>query len=205
MCIRDSSRIGCDKAVQQLLIRKVELTTPDEAREIGEIIDEGVAGLEPADLHMLGFRQWRRALMRGFGAHHAGMLPAFRHIVEKLFSRGLLKVCFATETLALGINMPARTVVLEKMTKFNGEAHAELTPGQYTQLTGRAGRRGIDTVGNAVVLWSPQVDPYAVAALASARTYPLDSTFRPGYNMAVNLIATKGLSLIHISEPTRLL
>ena len=191
------SRIGCDKAVQQLLIRKVELTTPDEAREIGNIIDEGVAGLEAADLHMLGFRQWRRALMRGFGAHHAGMLPAFRHIVEKLFSRGLLKVCFATETLALGINMPARTVVLEKMTKFNGEAHAELTPGQYTQLTGRAGRRGIDTVGNAVVLWSPQVDPYAVAALASARTYPLDSTFRPGYNMAVNLIATKGWTEAH--------
>src|SRR5699024_11397920 len=162
-----------------------------------EIIDEGVAGLEPADRHVLGFRPGRRALMRGSGARPAGMLPAFRHIVETLFSHGLLKVCFATETLALGINMPARTVVLEKMTKFNGEAHAELTPGQYTQLTGRAGRRGIDTVGNAVVLWSPQVDPYSVAALASARTYPLDSTFRPGYNMAVNLIATKGWGEAH--------
>ena len=125
------------------------------------------------------------------------MLPAFRHIVEDLFSRGLVKACFATETLALGINMPARSVVLEKLIKFNGEAHVDLTPGQYTQLTGRAGRRGIDTVGNAVVLWSQGMDPYAVADLASTRTYPLDSTFRPGYNMAVNLISTRGLADSH--------
>ncbi|WP_374707618.1 DEAD/DEAH box helicase [Corynebacterium sp. zg254] len=191
------SRVGCDAAVKQLLVDRVDFTTDRQRAEILKTIDAGVQGLTEEDLNVLGFRQWRRALSRGFAAHHAGMLPAFRHIVEDLFSRGLLKVCFATETLALGINMPARSVVLEKLIKFNGEAHVDLTPGQYTQLTGRAGRRGIDTKGNAVVLWSQGMDPYAVADLASTRTYPLDSTFRPGYNMAVNLIATKGLEASH--------
>ena len=99
-----------------------------------------------------------------------------------------MKVVFATETLALGINMPARTVVLEKLEKFNGEARVAITSGEYTQLTGRAGRRGIDVEGHAVVQWTEGLDPQQVAALASRRTYPLNSSFRPTYNMAVNLI-----------------
>ncbi|MCJ7859727.1 DEAD/DEAH box helicase [Corynebacterium kalidii] len=191
------SRAGCDGAVRQLLVDRVRLTTDADRDEILATVDRGVEGIATEDLGVLGFRQWRRALGNGYGAHHAGMLPAFRHIVEDLFSRGLLKVCFATETLALGINMPARTVVLEKLVKFNGETHVDLTPGQYTQLTGRAGRRGIDTEGHALVLWSKGIDPYAVANLAQTRTYPLDSTFRPGYNMAVNLISTKGYTESH--------
>jgi ATP-dependent RNA helicase HelY len=99
---------------------------------------------------------------------------------------------FATETLALGINMPARTVVIEKLDKWNGETHANLTAGEYTQLTGRAGRRSIDVEGHAVVLWQPGMDPGAVAGLASTRTYPLNSSFRPSYNMAVNLTGWAG-------------
>jgi ATP-dependent RNA helicase HelY len=121
------------------------------------------------------------------------LLPAFKETVEELFVRGLVRAVFATETLALGINMPARTVVLERLVKFNGEAHAELTPGEYTQLTGRAGRRGIDVEGHAVVVWQPGVDPEQVAGLASTRTYPLHSSFRPGYNMAVNLVERLGI------------
>ncbi|MGO1949579.1 MAG: DEAD/DEAH box helicase, partial [Mycobacteriaceae bacterium] len=191
------SRAGCDGAVRQLLVDRVRLTTDAERDDILATVDAGVDGIPTEDLGVLGFRQWRRALGNGYAAHHAGMLPAFRHIVEGLFSRGLLKVCFATETLALGINMPARSVVLEKLIKFDGESHVDLTPGQYTQLTGRAGRRGIDTEGNAVVLWSRGIDPHAVGHLAQTRTYPLDSTFRPGYNMAVNLIGTKGYTDSH--------
>jgi ATP-dependent RNA helicase HelY len=99
---------------------------------------------------------------------------------------------FATETLALGINMPARTVVIEKLDKWNGEHHADLTAGEYTQLTGRAGRRGIDVEGHAVVLWQPDMNPAAVAGLAGTRTYPLNSSFRPTYNMAVNLVGQVG-------------
>ncbi len=191
------SRLGCDSAVAQCMRSKLVLTSQAEAEEISSIIDDGVKDIPEEDLKVLGFRQFRAALMRGFAAHHAGMLPAFRHIVEKLFVKGLLRAVFATETLALGINMPARTVLLEKLVKFDGEGHVELAPGQYTQLTGRAGRRGIDILGNAVVLWAPAVDPVRVAGLASTRTYPLNSTFTPGYNMAVNLLKTIGYESAH--------
>ncbi|MDY3127596.1 MAG: DEAD/DEAH box helicase [Corynebacterium sp.] len=186
------SRAGCDGALFQCLRSRMVLTSPEEATQIKEIVDAGVEGIPEEDLQVLNFRQWREALSRGFAAHHAGMLPAFRHIVEELFVKGLVRAVFATETLALGINMPARTVVLEKLIKFNGDSHVELTPGQYTQLTGRAGRRGIDIIGNAVVQWAPALDPHYVASLASTRTYPLISTFTPGYNMAINLLGMMG-------------
>ena len=146
---------------------------------------------------MLGYHEWRDGLLRGLAAHHAGMLPAFRHTVEELFTEGLVKAVFATETLALGINMPARTVVLERLVKFDGEQHAQLTPGEYTQLTGRAGRRGIDVEGHAVVLWTPDVDPAEVAGLASTRTFPLRSSFAPSYNMTINLVNQMGPTQAH--------
>ncbi|MCX6407805.1 MAG: DEAD/DEAH box helicase [Propionibacteriales bacterium] len=186
------SRAGCAAAVQQLLDARVMLTTPDERREIEDRVDEACAHLPDEDLHVLGFHELREGLGRGVAAHHAGMLPAFKEVVEQLFSDGLVKVVFATETLALGINMPARSVVIERLTKWNGEAHVNVTPGEYTQLTGRAGRRGIDVEGHGVVLWQPQLDPKQVAGLASTRTYPLNSSFRPSYNMAVNLVDQMG-------------
>ncbi len=141
---------------------------------------------------MLGYHEWLEGLERGIAAHHAGMLPTFKEVVEQLFVRGLVKAVFATETLALGINMPARSVVLERLVKWNGESHADVTPGEYTQLTGRAGRRGIDVEGHAVVVWAPGLEPAALGGLASTRTYPLRSSFRPSYNMAVNLVGQVG-------------
>ena len=186
------SRAGCDAAVSQCHRTHVELTTADEQEEIAEIVDRGVESIPREDLEVLQFNRWRDCLIHGYAAHHAGLLPAFKHIVEQCFVRGLVKMVFATETLALGINMPAKTVVLERLIKYNGEAHVDLTPGEYTQLTGRAGRRGIDTKGNAVVVYEPELDIFAVAELASTRTYPLISTFAPGYNMSVNLLATVG-------------
>ncbi|TDL43312.1 DEAD/DEAH box helicase [Microbacterium oleivorans] len=182
------SRVGCDAAVQQVRRAGVRLTDTAERDEIRAIIDERLQPLQDEDLAVLGYWEWRENLERGVAAHHAGMLPAFKEVVEELFRRKLVKVVFATETLALGINMPARTVVLEKLEKFNGEARVAITSGEYTQLTGRAGRRGIDVEGHAVVQWTESLDPQAVAALASRRTYPLNSSFRPTYNMAVNLI-----------------
>ena len=186
------SRAGCDAAVKQCLDGGLRLTDPDERAEIRRIVSAKVAHLPAEDLSVLGYWEWLDGLERGVAAHHAGMLPAFKEAVEECFVKGLVKAVFATETLALGINMPARCVVLERLVKFNGEAHVDLTPGEYTQLTGRAGRRGIDVEGHAVVLWSPDVDPRHVAGLASTRTYPLRSSFRPSYNMAVNLVATVG-------------
>ena len=186
------SRAGCDAAVNQCVRSGMRLTTEAERATIRAVIDRRTAELPEADLGVLGYWDWRDALERGIAAHHAGLLPAFKETVEELFVAGLVRAVFATETLALGINMPARTVVLEKLVKFNGEGHVDLTAGEYTQLTGRAGRRGIDVEGHAVVVWSPGVDPRVVAGLASRRTYPLRSSFRPSYNMAVNLLDRLG-------------
>ena len=182
------SRVGCDAAVQQCLNANLRLTTPAERDEIFAFVQERCANLPEEDLHVLGYHEFLDGLTRGIAAHHAGMLPTFKECVEELFLRGLCRVVFATETLALGINMPARSVVIEKLTKWNGETHADITPGEYTQLTGRAGRRGIDVEGHGVVLWQPGLEPKSVAGLASTRTYPLKSSFRPTYNMAVNLV-----------------
>ncbi|GGC83617.1 hypothetical protein GCM10011512_07980 [Tersicoccus solisilvae] len=186
------SRAGCDAAVRQCVDADLWLTTRAEQRVIRAELDDAVSELSPEDLEVLGFWTWRDGLLRGIAAHHAGMLPPFKEVVERLFGAGVVKVVFATETLALGVNMPARSVVLEKLDKFNGEAHVPITAGEYTQLTGRAGRRGIDVEGHAVVLWQPGTDPSAVAGLASRRTYPLNSSFRPTYNMSINLIAQFG-------------
>ncbi len=182
------SRAGCDAAVQQVRRSGVRLTSHEERLEIRAIVEERTRTLRDEDLAVLGYWEWVDNLERGVASHHAGLLPAFKEVVEDLFKRKLVKVVFATETLALGINMPARTVVLEKLEKFNGEARVAITSGEYTQLTGRAGRRGIDVEGHAVIQWTEGLDPQAVAALASRRTYPLNSSFRPTYNMAVNLI-----------------
>ncbi len=182
------SRVGCDAAVQQCLGAGLRLTTPEEAEAIHAFVEERCANIPDEDLHVLGYHDFLDGLRRGIAAHHAGMLPTFKECVEELFVRGLCRAVFATETLALGINMPARSVVIEKLSKWNGETHADITPGEYTQLTGRAGRRGIDVEGHGVVLWQPGFDPKAVAGLASTRTYPLKSSFRPSYNMAVNLV-----------------
>ncbi len=186
------SRVGCDAAVQQCLRSGIRLTTPEERDEIHAFVEEACADLPDDDRHVLGYHDFLDGLTRGVAAHHAGMLPAFKQCVEQLFVRGLCKAVFATETLALGINMPARTVVLEKLSKWNGETHADITPGEYTQLTGRAGRRGLDVEGHAVVLWQQGMNPGEVAGLASTRTYPLRSSFRPSYNMAVNLVHQVG-------------
>jgi ATP-dependent RNA helicase HelY len=191
------SRAGCDAAVKQCLRSSLRLTTDEERVRIAEVIDRRTADLNEADLIVLDYHEWREGLLRGLAAHHAGMLPIFRHTVEELFTAGLVKAVFATETLALGINMPARTVVLERLVKFNGEQHVPLTPGEYTQLTGRAGRRGIDIEGHAVVLWHPDVEPAEVAGLASTRTFPLRSSFAPSYNMTINLVHQMGPTQAH--------
>ena len=186
------SRNNCDTAVRQCLAAGIKLTNTDERKIIRSVISKNMKNLAEEDLVVLGYYEWADALERGIAAHHAGLLPAFKVTVEELFQQGLVKAVFATETLALGINMPARTVVLEKLSKWNGEGHVAISPGEYTQLTGRAGRRGIDIEGNAVILWNNDLDSTSVGGLASTRTYPLKSSFKPTYNMSINLISQFG-------------
>ena len=184
------SRAQCDAAAKACLDAGLRLTSNEERDAIRRIVDARLGGLESADLDVLGYGQFVAQLDIGVAAHHAGMVPPMKEVVEECFIAGLVKVVFATETLAVGINMPARTVVIEKLTKFTGEHHEQLTPGEYTQLTGRAGRRGIDNIGHAVVLWSPWVRFDEVAELAGSTAFHLRSAFRPTYNMAANLIRT---------------
>ena len=188
------SRNNCDAAVRQCLAAGIRLTNSEERKEIRAAIAKNMKNLAEDDLVVLGYYEWADALERGIAAHHAGLLPAFKVTVEELFQRGFVKAVFATETLALGINMPARTVVLEKLSKWNGEGHVAISPGEYTQLTGRAARRGIDIEGNAVILWNNDLDSTSVGGLASTRTYPLKSSFKPTYNMSINLISQFGSS-----------
>lgn len=167
----------------------LRLTSREERSEIRRIALERTDHLPADDLSILQFGEWLSDLEAGVAPHHAGMVPAFKETVEELFERGLLKVVFATETLALGINMPARSVVLDSMSKFDGESHVLLGPSDYTQLTGRAGRRGIDVVGYGVSLHSKWTKFERLAAVAAAGSSRLESSFKPTYNMAVNLIA----------------
>jgi superfamily II RNA helicase len=182
------SRAGCDDAVRHCLDDGLRLTSPDERQMVRQIAEVHTEALTDDDLAVLGFGRFLAALEAGIASHHAGMVPPFREAVEACFTEALVKVVFATETLALGINMPARSVVIEELTKYSGAGHAALTPGEYTQLTGRAGRRGIDEVGYAVVLASPFHDFDDVARLAGAPGRALTSSFRPTYNLAVSLV-----------------
>jgi len=183
------SRAGCDAASHRLAESGVRLTDSEERRTIRQVVEERTAHLTDADLVVLGYDRWVASLEAGVAAHHAGLVPAFKETVEELFKRGLVRVVFATETLALGINMPARSVVIENLSKFNGESHELLQPGDYTQLTGRAGRRGIDVEGFGVVLHSPFVRFRQVTEIASVGAHELKSSFRPTYNMTANLVA----------------
>ncbi|MDJ0961149.1 MAG: DEAD/DEAH box helicase [Acidimicrobiia bacterium] len=183
------SRAGCDQAASFVAGARLDLTTREERAQIRRIVDERTAHVPPEDLAVLGYTSFIGQLEQGVAAHHAGMVPAFKEAVEDVFAAGLIKVVFATETLALGINMPARSVVLERLSKFTGEAHEVLQPGDYTQLTGRAGRRGIDERGTAVVLHQRDIPFDRIAAIAAQGSHPLESSFQPTYNMAVNLVA----------------
>lgn len=188
------SRAACDDSVSRWREKGERLTSGEEAAQISAYLDEKVAAIDPVDLEVLDYKHLRSALLSGVAAHHAGVLPLFKEAVEELFTSGLIKVVFATETLSLGINMPARTVVIESLSKWGGDKHRPVTPGEYKQLTGRAGRRGIDEVGNAVVLYQSYFSPDHVRSLVRREPSPIVSSFRVTYNMAVNLLAAHDLA-----------
>jgi ATP-dependent RNA helicase HelY len=183
------SRKGCEQTAREVAHTTLRLTNTAERTEIRRIVEQRTAHVPEHDLAVLGYDGWLSILERGAAAHHAGLVPAFKEAVEELFLRGLVKLVAATETLAVGINMPARTVVLDSLSKFTGESHELLQPSDFTQLTGRAGRRGIDTEGTAVVLYSPYVPFDRATGIAGTGANTLASSFAPTYNMTVNLMA----------------
>ncbi len=179
------SRRECENGADQVATRG--LAAPVQVAQIRERIDAHLADLEPADRQIAQVTALTRALLRGVGFHHAGLLPVLKALVEELFQAGLLGVVFATDTLALGINMPARTVVVGALGKFDGESRRPLTPNEYRQLTGRAGRRGIDARGIAVIPYSPWVTVRDAIEIATGDLLPIESAFALRYNTALNL------------------
>ena len=184
------SRNQCDDAAKACRRNALSFVTGTEAKRIREIADRHGSRLSDDERRALDFDGFVDLVSSGVAPHHAGLVPAFKEMVEEAFTAGLIKVVFATETLAVGINMPARTVIIDKLTRYTGERHVPLKPSDFTQLTGRAGRRGIDTIGHAVTVWSPFVSLDEVARYATNKTFNLTSAFRPTYNMTVNLVRT---------------
>ena len=184
------SRNQCDDAAKACRRNALSFVTSAEARRIRAIAERHASRLSDEERRALDYEGFVDLVSSGVAPHHAGLVPAFKELVEEAFTEGLVKVVFATETLAVGINMPARTVVIDKLTRYTGERHVPLKPSDFTQLTGRAGRRGIDTLGHAVTVWSPFVSLDEVARYATNKTFTLTSAFRPTYNMTVNLVRT---------------
>lgn len=185
------SRKGCDLAATALQKNDVWLTSVAEQKEIRRHIAQVRETLSESDRRAVRFETSANFLVRGFGVHHAGILPALKSLTEKLMERGLLRLVYATGTLALGIDMPVRSVVVEDLRRWNGDGFVDLSATEYTQLIGRAGRRGKDKVGHAVVVGNPELDVWALADLGSGRVEPLLSAFQPSYNTVVNLLAKR--------------
>ncbi|MDD7385070.1 MAG: DEAD/DEAH box helicase [Actinomycetaceae bacterium] len=186
------SRHGCDDAVRDLLDERIVLTSASHRREIRSRIARVVEPISPEDRKALHIGLYTRALERGFGAHHAGMIPALRELTEQLMREGKISLVYATGTLSLGIDMPVRTVVIESLEKFNGDSFVQLTGTEYTQLIGRAGRRGRDAQGTAVVIPAKGFDTEVYRDLASGHTESLKSHFYPSYNTVTSLIDDVG-------------
>jgi superfamily II RNA helicase len=182
------SRAACDDAVHQLRRDGLLFTKPDERREIESVAEARLTEFSAEDLQALEYADFVDALRRGIAMHHAGMVPAFREIVETCFERNLLAVVFATETLALGVNMPARSVALERFTKYSDNGRQFLTSAEFAQMTGRAGRRGLDDEGHAIVCFASDLALHDVGRVALAPPADLHSSFRPTYNFTANLI-----------------
>ncbi|MFN2462673.1 MAG: DEAD/DEAH box helicase [Candidatus Dormibacteria bacterium] len=189
------SRRGCEQALQRCAMRKVDLTNDREKARIAEVVKAKLAEVAEDDERKLYQSLLNREMLtHGVAVHHAGLLPFVKELVEELFQAGLIKVVFATETLALGIHMPARAVVISSFTKFDGRGFNALTSGQLTQLMGRAGRRGIDAVGHGIILKDPEVDIGVIYEGAMGEDMVVESKFAPTYNMALNLLRNRDLA-----------
>ena len=175
------SRKKCDEQARKCL--KLELLSKEEQIELNKIIDDYIKENE-----YLENNPQLDLIRQGIASHHAGLLPGWKVLVEKLFQKGLIKVVFATETLAAGINMPARTTVISSISKRTDSGHRLLTSNEFLQMSGRAGRRGMDKIGYVVVVGTPFQTPEEVAVLALSDSNPLESKFSPGYSMVLNLL-----------------
>lgn len=175
------SRRKCDENALQC--KKLELLTKEESIEIEKYIDEYLKD----NMYLFNSPQLE-LIKKGVAPHHAGLLPGLKNLIERLFQKGLIKVVFATETLAAGINMPARTTIISSISKRTDDGHRLLTANEFLQMSGRAGRRGMDEIGYVVIVGTPFQTPDEVYNLATSSSNPLESKFEPCYSMVLNLL-----------------
>ena len=186
------SRRGCREALARCDLHNLDLTDSAEKTAIDTTLTARLAALSDDDeRRVVSDALMSPLLRRGLAMHHAGMLPYAKETVERLFQQGLIKVVFATETLSLGLNMPARSCVISTFTKFDGTSFAPLTSGELTQLMGRAGRRGIDTLGHGVILKESDVDVRDIYDAALSGEFKVESKFAPTYAMVLSLLRTR--------------
>ncbi|CAK8673080.1 unnamed protein product [Clavelina lepadiformis] len=186
------SRRRCDENAASL--ESLDLTLSSEKREIKVFFRKCVQRLSGSDRALPQVLQMSSLLERGVGVHHSGVLPILKEVIEMLFTRGMVKLLFATETFAMGVNMPARTVVFDSLRKHDGTQMRNLLPGEYIQMAGRAGRRGLDSTGNVILLCKGDIpDISELHTMMLGRVTKLHSQFRLTYGMILNLLRVEQL------------
>lgn len=177
-----------------LKMAKLDFNNKDEHEMVTKVFQNAIGQLPPADQELQQIQTIFPLLKRGIGVHHSGLLPILKEVIELLFQEGLLKVLFATETFAIGLNMPAKTVVFTDVRKFDGKEMRWVSGGEYIQMSGRAGRRGLDDRGIVIMMINEQMEPAIAKSMIKGSADRLDSAFHLGYNMILNLLRVEGIS-----------
>lgn len=177
-----------------LNMSKLEFNSAEEQDLITNIFTNAIENLSPDDRQLPQISNILPLLKRGIGIHHGGLLPILKEVIEILFQEGLIKVLFATETFSIGLNMPAKTVVFTNVRKFDGQEFRNLSSGEYIQMSGRAGRRGLDDRGVVIMMCDEKLEPAAAKNMIKGEADRLDSAFHLGYNMVLNLMKVEGIS-----------
>ncbi|KAF8316179.1 antiviral helicase [Clavulina sp. PMI_390] len=192
------SKRDCEALALQMA--KIECTTSDESAMVEKVFANALNALAPEDQKLPQINQLLPLLKRGIGIHHGGLLPILKEVIEILFQEGLIKVLFATETFSIGLNMPAKTVVFTSVRKFDGKDFRDLSSGEYIQMSGRAGRRGLDDRGVVIMMVDEKIEPSAAQRMVKGEADRLDSAFHLGYNMILNLMRVEGVSPEYMLE-----
>ncbi|WWC59118.1 uncharacterized protein I303_101666 [Kwoniella dejecticola CBS 10117] len=192
------SKRECEDLAMQM--QKFDFNTPDEAAMVQQVFENAIGGLSEDDKKLSQIEGILPLLKRGIGIHHGGLLPILKEVIEILFQEGLIKALFATETFSIGLNMPAKTVVFTSVRKFDGKDFRNLSGGEYIQMSGRAGRRGLDARGIVIMMCDEKIEPDAAKGMVKGQADRLDSAFHLGYNMIINLMRVEGVSPEYMLE-----
>lgn len=192
------SKRECEALAMQM--SKLEFNTDEERETVSTIFNNAISVLSPEDQDLPQIKHILPLLQRGIGIHHGGLLPILKEVIEILFQEGLLKVLFATETFSIGLNMPAKTVVFTSVRKWDGTTFRNLSSGEFIQMSGRAGRRGLDDRGIVIMMFDEQLEPDDAKTMIRGQADRLDSAFHLGYNMVLNLMRVEGISPQYMLE-----